>query len=169
LIYLFYSIVVLAFVGSRLRSLVSIGSGGSQKRGIEPDYNEIDRIKPTLEQIRNDLEIHFLGHSGFNAVFNNILSSYTKMRIGKIRIGDIFGGSLDVYASLSMIGDVVEEWCRSNPNVSIEDIASMLDGKALSEDVDGKRGATGHGLYNYTDANANDNPMGGIIPLIPTL
>jgi hypothetical protein len=170
LIYLFYSIVVLAFVGSRLRSLISIGSSGSQKRGIEPDYKEIDRLKPTLEQIRNELEIYFLGHSGFNAVFNNILSSYTKMRIGKIRIGDIFGRSLDVYASsLSMIGDVVEKWCKSNPNVSIEDIASMLDGKALSEDVDGERGATRHELYNYTDANANDNPMGGIIPLIPTL
>ena len=169
LIYIFYGIVALSFVGSRLRSLVSIGSGDSQKRRIEPDYSEIDKIKLTLEQIRNDLEKFFLGHSGFEAVFNSILSSYTKMRIGKIRIGDIFGSSLDVYASLSEIGDVVEKWCKSNPNVSIEDIASMLDGKALSEDVDGKRGATGHGLYNYTDANANDNPMGGIIPLIPTL
>jgi len=169
LIYIFYSIVALAFVGSRLRSLVSIGSGGSQKRGIEPDYSEIDKIKLNLEQIRNDLEKYFLGHSGFSAIFSNILRSYTKMRIGKIRIGDIFGRSLDVYASLSEIGDVVEEWCKSNPNVSVEDIARILDGKALSEDVDGKHGATGHGLYNYTDANANDNPMGSIIPLIPTL
>ena len=45
----------------------------------------------------------------------------------------------------------------------------MLDGKVISEDANTKKVAKGHGLYNYTDANANDNPMGGIIPLIPTI
>ena len=169
LIYMFYSIMVLAFIGSQLRTLVRIGSSDGQTRRIEPDYGEIDRIKLALHQVRRDLERYFLGHSAFSAIFDNIISSYTKMRHGKVRIGDMFERNLDVYDSLSDIGDAVEAWCNANPNISIEEIAGMLDGKVISEDANTKKVAKGHGLYNYTDANANDNPMGGIIPLIPTI
>ena len=166
LIYMFYSLVVLAFVGSKMKSLVKIGSSGV---GIEPDHSEIDRIKLSLQQVLSELDKYFLGHTGFRAVFDSIIESYTKMRHGKIRIGDIFGRSLDVYADLSEIGDAVEAWFKSNPSVSIKDIAEMLDGKAIKEDAITKSAAIGHGLYAYTDAEANDNPMGGIIPHIPTL
>jgi len=166
LIYMFYSLVVLAFVGSKLRSLIKIGSSNVE---IEPDYSEIDRIKLSLSQVLNDLDKYFLGDTSFRAIFDSIIESYTKMRHGKIRVGDIFGRSLDVYASLSDIGDVVEAWCKSNPSVSIKDIAEMLDGKAIKEDARTKSATIGHGLYAYTDADANDNPMGGIIPHIPTL
>jgi hypothetical protein len=166
LIYMFYSIVVLAFVGSKLRSLVKIGPSST---GVEPDYSEIDRIKLSLQKVLNDLDKYFLGDTGFRAIFDSIIGSYTKMRQGKIRIGDIFGHSLDVYASISDIGDVVEKWCKSRPDVSIEDIAEMLDGKVIREDDKTKSAIKGHGLYAYTDADANDNPMGGIIPHIPTL
>jgi hypothetical protein len=166
LIYMFYSLVVLAFVGSKLRSLNKIGSS---RVDIEPDYSEIDRIKLSLQQVLKDLDRYFLGDTSFRAIFDSIIESYTKMRHGKIRVGDIFGRSLDVYASLSDIGDVVEAWCKSNPSVSIKDIAEILDGKAIKEDARTKSATIGHGLYAYTDADANNNPLGGIIPHIPTL
>jgi hypothetical protein len=166
LIYMFYSLVVLAFVGSKLRSLNKIGSSSVD---IEPDYSEIDRIKLSLQQVLKDLDRYFLGDTSFRAIFDSIIESYTKMRHGKIRVGDIFGRSLDVYASLSDIGDVVESWCKSNPSVSIKDIAEILDGKAIKEDARTKSATIGHGLYAYTDADANNNPLGGIIPHIPTL
>jgi len=166
LIYMFYSLVVLAFVGSKLRSLIKIGSSNVE---VEPDYSEIDRIKLSLSQVLNDLDRYFLGDTSFKAIFDSIIESYTKMRHAKIRVGDIFGRSLDVYASLSDIGDVVEAWCKSNPSVSIKGIAEMLDGKAIKEDARTKSATIGNGLYAYRDADANDNPMGGIIPHIPTL
>jgi hypothetical protein len=166
LIYMFYSLVVLAFVGSKLKSLVNIGSSDVK---VEPDYTEIERIKLSLQRVLSELERYFLGDTSFEAIFESIIESYTKMRHGKVRVGDIFGRSLDVYASLSDIGNAVEAWCKSNPDVSIRDIAEMLDGKVIKEGVSSKSANIGHGLYAYIDADANDNPIGGIVPYIPTL
>jgi hypothetical protein len=170
-IYMFYSTLVLAMIGSNLSSLGNLGEQreGDKKR-ITMDTSELKALKSKIANISAELDNHFMNNTLIRGIFWDIINRYITPKQVSMQFGKLLGSNnIDAYTGLKKLRAAAQAWLKKNSNTSIEDIISYLEGAGSSRETTAKRQYRGFGLYGRTDDDANDNPMGGIVPLIPTI
>jgi len=170
IIYMFYSILVLALISSNLSSLGNLGEQKEEdKNRITMDTKELMVLKSKIAKISAELDNHFMNNIIIRGIFWNLINRYITPREVNMQWGKLLGfEQINAYTNMKVLRAAAYTWLKRNSNVSIEDIISYLEGGGSSSETAPKGQYRGLGLYGYTDADANDNPMGGIIPLIPT-
>jgi len=173
-IYMFYSTLALALISSNMLSLGNLGEQSedaeTSKKRITMDLSELRVLKSNLAKISAELDNHFMNNIIIRGIFWELIDRYIRSRRVSMQFDKLLGyDEINAYTNMQTLRAAAQAWLRRNPNISIEDIVSYLETGSSSSETAPKGQSRSLGLYGFTDAEANDNSMGGIVPLIPTL